>query len=358
MDHTEELEKQVRELSRTVDEMRGRMAMLEGSEPPAKETPVRTRRGFLRMGAAAAAGALGWAAVKAVPAAAATGGYMVLGSPNLAENATTLKADAALAGAPVLGVQDQNFSQANLDTALNTFTEAFSAPLRGLGGAGGVNGTEGVNGWASGATAYGVYGFTDAGTGVTGESLSGIGLYARTTGRIRQDPQVAVGIPTYSPNNMEQVRDANGVLWIHDASGNWRRVNSLRTDTASGSGAAFKPFRLVDTRTLGGPKAAGGLYPFTVAPSGAGASTIPADAVAVVGNLTATGYSGAGFLAIMPQGVAYNPAVDPSSLNFILGQGAIANAFVCGVNPANGQVQVYVGLHSSHFIIDITAYIQ
>ena len=82
-----------------------------------------------------------------------------------------------------------------------------------------------------------------------------------------------------------------------------------------------------------------------------------------MGNLTAVSYTGAGFLAIMPAGITigtgvgqYNPAADPSSLNFIVGQAAIANAFVCGLH--NGQLQVYVGLHSSYFIVDVTAYLQ
>ena len=357
MDGTQELEEQVRRLSQDVDEMRHRMAGLEGAAPEPVNGKARSnRRGFLRLGATAAAGALGWMAVKAVPAAAATGQYMVLGCGNAAANPTVLQASAAVS--PTLGIEDMAFSQTNLNTALGTFTEAFTAPLQGLGGAGLVPGTEGIDGWASGATSYAVWGFTDAGTGVTGESLTGIGLYARATGRIRQDPQGTAGLPAYSPNLMEQVRDANGVLWIHNLAGAWRRVNTVRTDASDGSGVPFKPLRRVDTRSLGGPKAAGGTYPFLVAPFGAGASAIPSDAIAVVGNLTAVNYTGPGFLAIMPQGVAYNPNTDPSSINFIVGQAAIANAFVCGLNPANGQLQVYVGGHSSHFIIDITAYIQ
>jgi hypothetical protein len=62
-----------------------------------------------------------------------------------------------------------------------------------------------------------------------------------------------------------------------------------------------------------------GVYPFTVAGMGSGAS-IPADAIAVVGNLTAVGYTGPGFLAIMPAGITvgtgagqYNLAADPSA---------------------------------------------
>jgi hypothetical protein len=364
MDRTQELEEQVRRLSQTVGEMREQMARLEGHGPEKQNGTTRaSRRGFLRMGAAAAAGALGWVAVKAVPAAAATGGYMILGSANSAANATTLQGSGALS--PVFAAEDIGFSQSALTAALATFTETFAAPLQGLGASGIV---EGMDAWAAGATAYGVYGFTDAGTGVTGESLTGIGLYARTTGRIRQDPQGAPGKPGYTPNLMEQVRDSDGVLWIHDATGNWRRVNSLRTDASDGSGAFFKPFRLIDTRS-GAIKAPGSVTSLQVTGSGTGASAIPGTAIAVTGNLTAAAYTG-GVLTIMPDGIGigtgagqYNPSSDPSSVNFIVGQGAIANSFVCGLNPANGKLQVYVGGpplpgHSSHFIVDITGYIQ
>ena len=65
----------------------------------------------------------------------------------------------------------------------------------------------------------------------------------------------------------------------------------------------------------------------------------------------------------MPAGITvgsgaaqFSPARDPSTVNFIVGQGAIANSFVCGLS--GGALQVYVAGHSSHFIVDITAYIQ
>src|SRR5437588_2281604 len=102
-DRTQELEEQVRRLSTSMEEMRAELASLHGSAAGKTNTP-RSRRGFLRMGVAAAAGAVGWAAVKAVPAAAATGGYMVLGSGNVAANPTTLQATAAVS--PVFAAED------------------------------------------------------------------------------------------------------------------------------------------------------------------------------------------------------------------------------------------------------------
>jgi hypothetical protein len=366
MDRTQELEEQVRRLSQSVDEMRAEIAGIHGGKDNQPKGSSSSRRGFLRLGIAAAAGALGWAAVKAVPAAAATGGPMLLGSTNVAENATTLQADAAITGGEVLGVESQNFSQANLTTALSTFTETFAAPLRALGDSAGT--VEGFDAWADGPSAYAIWGLTDHGTGITGEAIHGIGVYSRGTGRIRQDPQNLPGPPSYAPNLMEQIRDANGVLWIHNASAtltDWRRVNTLRTDKSDGSGAPFKPVRIADTRSgiggFTGPIANAQVKSFNVITLSGG--TIPADAIAVTGNLTATGWNLNGFLTIFPGGTLYNPNADPSSMNFSGTAYAWANSFVVGLGTGGsaGQVSVYTGTFGSghtNFIIDITGYIQ
>ena len=166
----------------------------------------------------------------------------------------------------------------------------------------------------------------------------------------------------------ELIRGNDGSIWASrfSAAGTnqsrWKRVNTVRTDSTDGLGTPFKPKRVIDTRS-GAIKAAGAAYAVTVAGVGTGTSNIPSDAVAVMGNLTAVNYTGSGFQTIMPAGIVvgtgvgqYNPGADPSSLNYILGQAAIANSFVSGLHL--GQVQVYVGGHSSHFIIDITAYLQ
>ncbi len=223
MNRTEELEDQVRRLTSTVDEMKARMTRLEDAEPEPKNATKRSsRRGFLRLGAAAALGSLGWAAAKAIPAAAATGGPTLLGASNLAENATTIAADGGTPPVQVLGVMDSTFSQANLTAA-----GGFLGTLQGLGNAnvGATNPiVEGVDGWAQGTKAFGVYGLTDSGTGVVGESATGIGLYARRSGRIRQDGLVSAGTPPYAPNDFEFVRDSNGVPYVSVAGGAWKRL--------------------------------------------------------------------------------------------------------------------------------------
>jgi hypothetical protein len=371
MDRSQELEEEVRRLSQTVEEMRSRMARIEGEPVEHKNgSEPRSRRGFLRMGLAAAAGAVGVTAAKILPAAAATGGNMILGQANQASTATSLAT--TVAANPTLGVQDVAFSSSGLNALLSpNTTNTFTAPVQALGATGQV---EGIDAFAQGPLAYGVYGLTDAGTGVTGESFTGIGLYARTSGRLRQDPRGTAAAPTYTPNLYEQVRDSTGVLWIHNqaatttAAGNWRRVNTLRTDTADGLGNAFKPLRLADTRNgtggVTGPVGGGQTKVFTIAGAGAGASLIPADAVAVVGNITAVGWNQSGWLTIYPAGTAYNPNSDPSSMNFSGSAYAWANSFVVGLGTGStwgGRVAVYVGTlgaGSTNFIIDITGYIQ
>jgi hypothetical protein len=363
MDDTEGLEEKVRQLARTVETLRSRLAQVEQeTNGKMNATAPSNRREFLRLGGAAALGAVGAVALRAAPASAADNGTFTLGQANLAAVPTTIQGDTEAGPVgpptPVLAAMDSAF------TSIPVGNSAISGPLQGRGpGTIAVPvSSEGVDGWAGGALGFGVYGLTDAGVGVVGESTTGIGLYARRSGRILQDGLARAGNPGYSPNLFEQVRDANGVLWIHNPTGVWRRVNSVRVDTATGSGAAFKPFRRLDTRS-GAIKAPGSLTVVSIAGQGSGASAIPADAIAAVGNLTATAYSGAGFLAIMPAGLTigtgagqYNPAADPSSLNFQTGQVAIANAFICGLS--GGALQVYVGGHTSHFIVDITAYIQ
>jgi hypothetical protein len=356
MDREDALERQVGELTRLVAEMRGRLARVEGGATPAVADALpaaqRSRRDLLKLGGVAALGAVGAVALRSTPVSAANGGPVVLGAANnLAESPTIITADSLTPPAQVLAAQSAGFNAALLaSTNTPSGLNPFGGALQGLGGTNG----EGVDGWASGSSSAGVYGFTDSGTGVIGESATGIGLWARRSGRIRQDPRAA-GLPNYAPTTPEQVRDASGVLWINSPIGTWRRVNTVRTDAADGSGNPFKPNRVIDTR--GTPiKAPGSFTIVPISGVGSGTSQIPADAIAVIGNLTAVAYTGAGFLAIMPEGVAYNPASDPSSVNFITGQFAIANSFTCGLH--NGQVQVYLNGSSSHFIIDITAYIQ
>ena len=235
MSKKSELEDQVARLTILVEEMRARMAGLEGAagRPAGIEVP-RSRRDILRLGGAAALGAVGAAALRAVPAAATNGAAVLAGQNNTSTLPTTVTGSPA--PAEILGAVQSDFDSA----ALTASGEVFSGPLQGLGGVS-WDGTgapapfaEGVDGFATGATAYGVYGLTDSGTGVTGESSTGTSVYARGSGRVRQDPHGLAAasywpgsVPNYAPNQVEQVRDAAGTLWLSNAAGNWRRASTF-----------------------------------------------------------------------------------------------------------------------------------
>jgi hypothetical protein len=200
-------------------------------------------------------------------------------------------------------------------------------------------------------------------TGAPDVKLGGSGRFVQTA-----NISGGVGAPNYTPGGgtgflghgyFESIRADDGALWISRGTGTlkaaWKRVNAVRVDSSDGTGVPYAPYRVKDTRT-GAKPAAGSTTVVQIAGLGGGASNIPADAIAVIGNLTATQYTGGGYLAISPAGVS----VTTSTVNFITGQTAIANSFIVGLGTgANaGKVQVKVAGHASHFIIDVTGYFQ
>jgi len=362
-----------------------------GSEKPT------SRRNLLKMAGAALAGAAGVAALKVVPAAAVTGDAVLQGNYNFAsvDSPTYL----------VMGA-----SNANAESGA-AFVGRASTGLRGAGyfptdhtqeiGVFGISKGDSINGTTFG-TGTGVAGLSNSGRGTAGASQTGTGVFGMSgtgydvqlgfpvpggavgTGRLAMVGRTDIGAvaplinPAFVTTTLgtpffqhELIRGNDSSIWASRFDGSsptrtrWKRINAVRVDTADGLGGSFKPFRVKDTRLPTGAarKGANTMNVVPVAGLGTGASNIPGDAIAVIGNLTATAYTGTGFLAIMPAGIVqgtgagqYNPLADPSSLNFITGQGAIANSFVCGLS--GGSLQVYVGGHSSHFIVDITGYLQ
>jgi hypothetical protein len=295
MNRTEELEDQVRQLTSTVDEMKARMTRLEGAEPGEKNGTKRSsRRGFLRLGAAAALGSVGWVAAKAIPVSAATGGPVLLGTANDANLPTTVAGTGT--NPQIVAAIDPTFVQLPLTNA-----GGFLGALQGLGSGAASNPiVEGVDGWAQGTKAFGVYGLTDTGTGVTGESSTGIGLYARSSGRIRQDGLIAAGPPLFGANDFEQVRDVNGALWISTPNGaGWKQVAT----TDLGMHIFPNPRRVWDGFAQPtGP----GLYgpvdaTLKAATAGGGPSGVPAGAQAA---FCAVQSYNAGVLTIYPDGTA------------------------------------------------------
>jgi hypothetical protein len=161
----------------------------------------------------------------------------------------------------------------------------------------------------------------------------------------------------------EIVRGANGEVWVSTPTG-WKRQNTLRLDKADGTGGPFQPVRIIDTRGaspiggIAGPRPA---YSLTTWGPFPGTNGIPSDAVGIVGNVTVTGYTGDGFLAVIPAGANYDPNTSPSTMNYSTNW-AWANAFTVGFGTGTtgnaGKISVYVGGIATHVIVDVVAYIQ
>ncbi len=117
------------------------------------------------------------------------------------------------------------------------------------------------------------------------------------------------------------------------------------------------PARLLDTRpgesTIDGLQLGGGLTPAgsTLVLQVTGRGGVPADAAAVVLNITAEGGQGPGFVSVYPCDAA-QPLT--SSLNFVTGT-PTANAVVAGLSAA-GTVCLYVGTNAVNLVADVNGY--
>ncbi len=146
-----------------------------------------------------------------------------------------------------------------------------------------------------------------------------------------------------------------------------RGVDAWRNGTATGGGTfvvdnlsavastytPIAPYRVLDSRDgtgLAGVFTAGTPRTFPVA----GAGTVPADAVAVTGNVTLVGQTAAGFLAVTPTATA-----SPTSSTLNVPRGDIrANNFTLPLGPGGSLAAVFkaVAGSSTHVVVDITGY--
>src|SRR2546428_13536885 len=97
MNRTDELESQVHRLTDAVSQLQARLVQLEVEKPDRSDGSKRsTRRTFLRLGGAAALGAVGAAALRATPASATGGSNLVIGNATQkGETPPTLQAEGA-----------------------------------------------------------------------------------------------------------------------------------------------------------------------------------------------------------------------------------------------------------------------
>src|SRR6202165_3142922 len=215
---------------------------------------LQARRDLLKLAGAAPAGAAGAIVLGAVPAAATNGQPILLGNSTTNDTATTttIFPTTATTPAPLFeGVGQAVTGPPPVPPTVSTTGPASQsipligaigpggklptvgspgvidypgfAPIQGVGGDTTVNGvpySEGVNGWGVNPTGIGVIGESDVGYGVAGGS-GGISLAAFKNGRILQEgPQPSMlasapsGPPIYQPNDFEQVRDLNGLMYL------------------------------------------------------------------------------------------------------------------------------------------------
>jgi hypothetical protein len=202
---------------------------------------------------------------------------------------------------------------------------------------------------------------------IVAEGSSAGDIKCNGTGRLSQIAASGVTgdlAPTFSPNSNlssvlhELVRSDTGVLWATvgtSGGADWKRINAVRVDEASGNGDPFPPARILNTRTGSGtPIAANGTLNVQVTGEGG----VPSGAIAVFGNLTAvapnnSSFADSGFLTLFPQGVT-RPTV--SNVNPAAGGLAFPNFFFVGLS-SSGQLSVFANIES-HAIIDIFAYVQ
>ena len=108
------------------------------------------------------------------------------------------------------------------------------------------------------------------------------------------------------------------------------------------------PFRIYDSRPNARP--ANSMTDIPIA----GVGGIPADAIGVVGNLTALGPAANGFLTMFPKGSTLNQV---NSLNYSKGVVALSNHVTVGLGTG-GAVTVYVsGNGATNFLFDVGGYI-
>jgi hypothetical protein len=268
-DKVAELTAQVKGLQARLEKL-ARPAPNDGGNGNGHEGGAHSRRDLLKLAGAAAAGAAGSIVLGAVPAAATNGQPILLGNSTTNDAATTtaITPSAATTPAPLFEAIGQAVTGPTTVPPVVSSTPPTSqsvpligaigpggslppignpavndfpgyAPIQGVGGVTSVtSGTpptttvysEGVNGFGSGLFGIGVSGDSDTGYGVTGGS-GGIDLAAIGNGRIMMAPPHSSllanppsGPPSYLPNDFEQVRDQNGLLYVSLINGKWMPV--------------------------------------------------------------------------------------------------------------------------------------
>lgn len=347
---------------------------LRGATPVPEVT---SRREWLARGAVLAAGAVAGAVVMPRRAdAVAVPIYM--GTNNVSPSATT-RLDASV-GTDVLSSVFYALNGATVGAGLHGYGPSFGVlgfSDKGTGvwgkasgdashaavGIGGYidnpasQGSVGVHGMASGTGQVGVKGESTEGwagwfSSPFAEMTLGMTSRAAPSGDIRY----------HSYGDLVAETGANkATLWFCVASGTpgtWRRLGG--SNTAGAMTLLPSPVRVYDSRAGKEPLAVGPKTPLAtdtdrVVDCTLNASGVPADALGVLINVTATNQTGGGFMSARANGVAY---ANTSNLNWTAAGQTIANAatVACG---SGAKIAVRLGgATASNVIIDVVGYLR
>ena len=364
-----------------------------------------TRRGLIAGVAAAGAGAAAGLLGAATPAGAANGDTITVGGSFTGSATTTVTttAESALAG---VTSADTWSGIAGSDNSSGGGQGVFGVSQHGIGVWGvnpdpsGLLGTDvagvvgdsnsssgvlglssssaGVLGKSSGAHqsgvggydtstggGWGVYASSEHGTGLGAVSTSGLDIEAAGTGRFRQEAQATAGAPPQSDVAYfagEQVRDALGAMYLCVESGSpgtWVRVATGPSAYASGASCLLPtPIRLLDTRPNatapdhpGTPVTGDGKITVPITGQSVGGVSIPAGAVAVIGNVTAVNAVAHGYLTLWPDGVTQP---ETSSINFPATT-SVANGVTVALST-EGKMEIYAS-QTTDVVFDATGFI-
>lgn len=287
------------------------------------QEPRRTRRGLLRIATAGLAGIVGISLGKATDAHGATGtdpDALAVDADNASGGTTSLTSTSSTAGKPVLAVT-------------------------------GTNADYGVQATAAG---IGVYG--QGPIGVYGDGSVG-GVFSGSDASVSLSPRSASGAPTGSNLKGDIALDADGVLWLCIAGTTSSNAAIWIKASHGGTRMLSTPFRAFSSTDAG----AGG--PLTrqevrKVPVVGVVPDLPAEALAIVANITVHSTQSGGYLTVYPWGTPQPPT---SNINWNVSGQTIANAATVGLG--DGAIAIYAdagvpdGANATDVIVDVAGYV-
>jgi hypothetical protein len=266
-------------------------------------------------------------------------------------------------------------------SAAGSGTGAGVISTGGANGANGLQATGGAPASTSNPAGHGVVGIgvASGGSGADGIGVKGIGgplapgvsgngsyggQFNGTLAPVLLMGHISPGPPSSNFHVAGEIYvDGNGAFWLCTANGTpgtWGRVGNVvqkfgaQANTGGVMNLLPTPIRILDTRS-GSPFGGGTTHALQVTGTldlnGSGFA-VPANAVAVIGNVTAVFPQGAGDLRLFPHGSGLPTT---SNLNYNLNV-TIANSAIVGLD-ASGQMDIYVDVNTTHVLFDCSGFV-